>query len=50
MLGLIDAEVMSYRTPDGRTFDLYDNRIEYYDTEVHRGMMSFLKRMLVAYA
>ena len=48
MLESIDADMMSYSTPDGHTFDLYDNKIEYYDTEVHRGMMSFLKKMLVA--
>lgn len=50
MLDSIDADMMSYRTPDGHTFDLYDNKIEYYDTEVHRGMTSFLKKMLVAYS
>lgn len=50
LLDSIDVKMMSYRTPDGRTFDLYDNKIEYYDTEVHRGMTSFLKKMLVAHA
>ena len=50
MLESIDADMMSYSTPDGHTFDLYDNKIEYYDTEVHRGMMSFLKKMLVAHS
>ena len=50
MLDSIDADMMSYRTPDGHTFDLYDNKIEYYDTEVHRGMTSLLKKMLVAHS
>ena len=50
MLDSIKADTMSYRTPDGRMFDLYDNKIEYYDTEVHRGMTSFLKRVLVAHS
>ena len=50
ILDSIDADMMSYRTPDGRTFDLYDNKIEYYDTEVHRGMTSLLKKILVAHS
>lgn len=50
ILGSIDADMMSYSTPNGQAFDLYGNKIEYYDTEVHRGMMSLLKKMLVAHA
>lgn len=50
MLDSIDADMMSYRTPDGHAFDLYGNKIEYYDTEVHRGMTSFLKKVLVAHS
>ena len=50
LLDSIDAETMSYSTPDGHTFDLYDNKIEYYDTEVHKGMTSFLKKVLVVHS
>lgn len=50
MLDSIDADMMSYTTPEGHAFDLYDNKIEYYDTKVHRGMMSFLKKVLVVHS
>ena len=50
MLSSIDADVMSYSTPDGQKFGLYGNRVEYYGTELHRGMTSFLKKMLVAHS
>lgn len=50
MLDSIDADMMSCTTPEGRAFDLYDNKIEYYDTKVHRGMMSFLKKALAVHS
>ena len=50
LLDSFDADMTSCRTPDGHAFDLYDNKIEYYDTEVHRGMTSFLKKVLVAHS
>lgn len=50
MLDSVDADMMSYTTPDGHAFDLYGNKIEYCDTEVHRGMTSFLKKVLVAHS
>ena len=50
MLDTIDADAMSCSTPDGHRFALYGNRIEYYDIEVHRDMMSSIKKMLVAHS
>lgn len=50
MLDSINADMMSYKTADGHAFDLYDNKIEYYDTEVHGDMMLFLKKVLVAHS
>lgn len=48
MLDSMGADMVSCATPGGRAFDLYGDRIEYYDTRVHRGMMSFLKGVLAA--
>lgn len=50
MLDSIDADMMSCTTPEGHAFDLYNNKVEYCDTKVHRGTMSFLKKVLVAHS
>ena len=50
MLGSIDADMMSYSTPDGQKFGLYGGRIECCGTEVHRGMTSLPKKMLAAHS
>lgn len=50
LLGTIDADMMSYRTPDGHAFNLYGDRVEHYGTEVHGAMMSFLKKALAAHS
>lgn len=50
ILGAIGAGMVSCSTPGGQRFDLYGNKIECYDTEVHRDMTSLLKKMLAAHS
>ena len=50
ILNSMSTDMMSYKTPDGHDFDLYDGKIEYYDTEMHRDMSSLLKKIIVAHS
>lgn len=50
ILDSMSTDMMSYTTPDGHDFDLYDGKIEYYDTEIHRDMSSLLKKIIVAHS
>ena len=50
MLDSINADMITCTTPEGHAFDLYDNKVEYCDTKVHRGMMSYLKKVLAVHS
>ena len=50
VLGSIGADTVRYTTPGGHEFDLYGDRIECHDTEVHGDMMSFLRKALAAHS
>ena len=50
MLDTLKYNTIHCETPAGQNFELQENKIIYYDRNIHRDMTSFIKKVIVTYS
>ena len=50
MLDTLNYNTIHCETPAGQNFELQENKIIYYDRNIHRDMTSFIKKVIVTYS
>ena len=50
MLNALNYNAIHCETPDGQNFELQENKILYYDKNIHRDMSTFIKKIIVTYS
>lgn len=46
----LNIDHVNGKTVDGKNFEIYDKKIIYYDRDMHRDVISFIKKMIVNYS